>query len=212
MGCHLDIRRKGLAIASALCIWTTSMDLEVWIRRLAVEDLAGARGHARLTGGGILLLGLKQMCLGIGGGEVRLALLQVLDLAGGVLRADEATVQTSHFVALAGRILVLKLHKWRHHLSDALTACCDLDLIPLRTLAVYQDSRGGPWWPVDRVSIAATPSCCNMFSQGIWQSQSKKKTRCNVERTGGSGLTRNGCLMIVVLYCAFGTADTTDAR
>lgn len=95
------------------------MDLQVRIRGLAVEDLAGARRHRRVHGRGILLLlllllCLEEVCLGIGRGEVGLAFLQMLDLAGCVLCADEAAVETADLIAFAGRILVLKLGKCLH--------------------------------------------------------------------------------------------------
>lgn len=82
--------RDGLALASALVlVWPAAMDLEVRVRRMAVQDGAGGRGgdgvaiHAgRLSGVGVHV-GLR-----FGGVEVLLALLEMLDLAGCVLGSD----------------------------------------------------------------------------------------------------------------------------
>ena len=111
----MQIGRNGLAISCALRIGATTMHLKVRIRLLAAQYLAGNRRHPWIDGSCILLLllalSLQEMGLRFGGGEVGLALLEMLDLAGRVLCAHEAAVQTAHFVTFRGRILVLELCK-----------------------------------------------------------------------------------------------------
>lgn len=104
---HGDIGRNELAIPSALRIGTTPVDLEVWIRSLAVEDLARWL-HSRLHGLAILLLQLRHVRRRIRRGEIRLAILKMLDLARRVLRAHEAAVEAAHLVTFRRRVLVLE--------------------------------------------------------------------------------------------------------
>ena len=100
----MDVGRNGLAIAGALVVRPSTVDLEVWVGMLAAEDARGLR-QARVELGGILLLLLLlllgEVRLRVGRRQIRLAFLQVLNLARRVLRAHEAAVETSYFVALS---------------------------------------------------------------------------------------------------------------
>lgn len=101
----VDVGCDELAVACALGVGAPPMDLEirVWV-------LAGQYGST--AGGAVLLdVGVEvgALCSGYLGGEiglrvgrceVRLALLEVLNLARRVLRAHEAAVETSDLVAL----------------------------------------------------------------------------------------------------------------
>lgn len=101
-----NVWRESLAVATALCIGPAPMHLQVWIRCLAAEDLAWALGHGRAHGRFfiwllLLLLLLQGELVGlcIGRGEVRLAVLEMLNLPGGVFGADKAAVEASYLVA-----------------------------------------------------------------------------------------------------------------
>lgn len=112
---HVNVRRDGLAVTRALRVRATTVDLEVRIRMLAAQD-TGALRHAGVDARGRAMLVLGEVRLSFWGGQVRLALLQMLDLARGVLRAHEAAVQTSHLVAL-GRLVTGRIVE--------MGACCD---------------------------------------------------------------------------------------
>jgi hypothetical protein len=93
------------------------MYLQVWVGLLAVQYLTRTWCPGRVNWRRILLLLLllllmlmllllllllllrMQVCLRFGRGLVLLAVLEMLNLARRVLRAHEATMQTSHFIA-----------------------------------------------------------------------------------------------------------------
>lgn len=112
MWLHRQIRRNGLAISRTLRIRPSTMYLKIGIRRLAIQDLTGCLRHGRIKSLCILLLlllcNLGHMRLRIWRGQVRLAFLKMLDLTRRVLCADEAAVQTAHFVTFGWCILVLE--------------------------------------------------------------------------------------------------------
>jgi hypothetical protein len=111
VGMHGQTRRKRFAISCALgTIWPTTVNLQVGVRGLAVEDLGRGLGCSRLVRGSILLH-LRHMGLRIGRRQIQLAFLEVLNLARGILCAHVAAVQTAHFVAFRRRVLVLELCK-----------------------------------------------------------------------------------------------------
>jgi hypothetical protein len=93
---------NGLAVSCALGVGAAAMDLEVRIWMLAVQD-AGSGGAVCDVLVDLGALVGDEVGLGIRRRQIGLALLQMLNLAGGVLRAHEAAVETSYFVALAQR-------------------------------------------------------------------------------------------------------------
>lgn len=70
MWLHWNVGRNELAIPSALRIGTTAVDLKVWIRSLAVEDLVRWLRHARFHALCVLLLHLRHVRLRIRRGEI----------------------------------------------------------------------------------------------------------------------------------------------
>jgi hypothetical protein len=104
---HGQIGRNRMAISPALRIGPATMDLQVWVRCLSIQNLGRLR-HGLFISAAVLLL-RGHVRLRIGRGEVRLAFLQMLNLARRVLCAHETAVQTADFVTFRGRVLVLKL-------------------------------------------------------------------------------------------------------
>jgi hypothetical protein len=98
---YVHIGRNRLSISSALRVRATSVDLEVRIGVLTVQD-AGSSAALRHVGVELRGVGiLDDVRLSVGGCEIGLALLEVLNLAGGVLRAHKAAMQTSYLVTLS---------------------------------------------------------------------------------------------------------------
>jgi hypothetical protein len=95
----MAMRCQQLAIACALRIGASTMDLEVGVGVLAGQDVgaACARWDVLLRYLGAIC---QHMLLGIGGLQVRLTLIQMLNLARRVLCAHEAAMQTSDLIAL----------------------------------------------------------------------------------------------------------------
>ena len=102
IGCHSNVWRNRLSIAGAFIVRSAPVHLEVWVGLLAIQYLAGAsRGHTGINRQSILrrrlmlllllLLG-DQMGLCLGGCEVSLAVLEMLNLARRVLCAHEAAM------------------------------------------------------------------------------------------------------------------------
>ena len=91
----------GMAIASTLGVGSATVDLKVGIWVLARQD-AGLTIVAVGIAFGLCPLSILScdMGLGIRGLKVLLALLEMLDLAGGVFCTNEAAVQTADLVAL----------------------------------------------------------------------------------------------------------------
>jgi len=91
-----------MAIAGTLCVRAATVDLEIRVRVLAGQDTGWAiAGVSSFDGSAGSILGCGDVCLGVGGLEVGLAFLEMLNLAGGVLCAHEAAVKTAHLIALA---------------------------------------------------------------------------------------------------------------
>jgi hypothetical protein len=106
---HGQIGGNGLAVPRALRVRPTTVDLQVRVRRLAIQDLTWCLRYGRVNGLGVLLLlHLRHMRLCIWRGQVRLTFLKMLNLTRRVLRANEAAVQTAHFVTFGGCVLVLE--------------------------------------------------------------------------------------------------------
>jgi hypothetical protein len=105
---HCQVGRNRLAISPALGIGAATMDLQIRVRCLSIQDLVGRLRHGLFNGAAVLLL-RSHVCLRLGRGKVGLAFLQMLDLARCVLCAHETAMQTADFVTFRGRVLVLKL-------------------------------------------------------------------------------------------------------
>jgi len=93
----MDMRGYGVPITAALGIGPTTVDLEIRVRMLPVQN-SRVRWYIPFERRGVFSLG--NMCLCLGGGKVGLAFLQVFNLAGGILRAHETAMETSDLVAL----------------------------------------------------------------------------------------------------------------
>jgi hypothetical protein len=104
-----QVRGNRLAVPRALRVRPTTVDLQVRVRRLAIQYLTWCLRHGRVNDLGVLLLlHLRHMRLRIWRGQVRLAFLKMFNLTRRVLRTDEAAVQTANFVAFGGCVLVLE--------------------------------------------------------------------------------------------------------
>jgi hypothetical protein len=138
------IRRNGLAVSRALRVGAAAVDLEVRVRCLAVQNLAGCLRYVCLNSVCILLLlHLRHVRLRVRRGEVGLAFLEVLDLAGRVLCAHEAAMQAAHLVTFRRRVLVLELgliaNMQRQHVSH-----CTRDMQILQRPFLCRGWRAGP--------------------------------------------------------------------
>jgi hypothetical protein len=110
---HGQVRGNRLAVPRALRVRPTTVDLQVRVRRLAIQYLTWCLRHGRVNDLGVLLLlllllHLRHMRMRIWRGQVRLAFLKMFNLTRRVLRTNEAAVQTANFVAFGGCVLVLE--------------------------------------------------------------------------------------------------------
>lgn len=149
-----------LAITAALDVGPATVDLEVWIRLLAVEHSSrcDAGGH------GPLVAVLRAPCLGLGRSQVGLALVEMFNLARRVLRAHEAAVQTAHLITFCGRVLVLELSKGASYVGIRVAA-------HLRGLLSTKQAGSEP-----AVTIVAGPYECVSYSKVGW-SQNRPRMR-----------------------------------
>ena len=155
MRCSLYVGcgRNRLAIARTFGIGATPEYLEVWIGALAVQELARAGRHARVHGRSfmlfvlvlvlvwlLLLLLLLLKDLRIRRGEIRLTVLEMLNLASRVLCAHKAAVETAYFVAFGGGVLVLELCKGTSDLcSVGVSMCVSLAMPHAPGQSVHRD-------------------------------------------------------------------------